>query len=344
MVYIPDDTARDKLPVVSPRAGAAVRLPRCAVSKFDASLQGINEDAWRMVYPLVGSGYAVIVPDFAGYANFGAARNPPSAYAQATDVGRSTLDGGRALKKLFPALDDKVVLVGHSQGGHSALRSTRTRRVVRTAGPIVGARSTRRSGSANARGARAHEPVGRGYNLGGVVPSGAVASGTTTPRPSCSTGPASGRKMFAGRQAGRRRGVRHERVLGLDRARESATYAHELFDRRSSPRSRFPAAAGAAVRRRSARSGSHRYSADRPHLTGSRRDHADPPRLRLKDTTIPPDRMKCALDRLKADNASSPLPRVRDRTRRIVSARGEYVGRLDRERRARRRRLRRPAQ
>ncbi len=36
---------------------------------------------------LVAAGFAVIAPDLAGYANFGAAGNPPSAYASAADVG-----------------------------------------------------------------------------------------------------------------------------------------------------------------------------------------------------------------------------------------------------------------
>jgi pimeloyl-ACP methyl ester carboxylesterase len=45
-----------------------------------------------------------------------------SAYAQYLDVGRSTLDGARALAKMFPsAFSGKVALVGHSQGGHSSL-------------------------------------------------------------------------------------------------------------------------------------------------------------------------------------------------------------------------------
>ena len=62
------------------------------------------------------------MPDLAGYANFGADANPPSAYAQYEDEGKSTLDGARALAKLFPgSFNGKVVLVGHSQGGHTAL-------------------------------------------------------------------------------------------------------------------------------------------------------------------------------------------------------------------------------
>ena len=138
-VYIPETPRADKLPVVIAARGSRGQAPSCAVSKLDPSQAGINGDAFRLVYPLVGQGYAVILTDLAGYANFGGANNPPSAYAQAEDVARSTLDSGRALKKLFPALDDKVVLVGHSQGGHSALAALANADTYGTAGPIVGA-------------------------------------------------------------------------------------------------------------------------------------------------------------------------------------------------------------
>jgi hypothetical protein len=46
--------------------------------------------------PLAGLGYVVLTPDLAGYANFGAPGNPPSAYGDTQDVGKSTLDGARA--------------------------------------------------------------------------------------------------------------------------------------------------------------------------------------------------------------------------------------------------------
>ena len=66
--------------------------------------------------------YAVLAPDLAGYANFGAAGNPPSAYDDALDVGRSTVDGVRALRNVIPhSLTAQVVLTGHSQGGYTAM-------------------------------------------------------------------------------------------------------------------------------------------------------------------------------------------------------------------------------
>jgi pimeloyl-ACP methyl ester carboxylesterase len=82
----------------------------------------VNGAFIHQVYPLVGLGFAVIAPDLAGYANYGAAGNPPSAYADAADVGKSTLDAARALRKMLTGgVSDQVVLVGHSQGGQTAL-------------------------------------------------------------------------------------------------------------------------------------------------------------------------------------------------------------------------------
>ncbi len=83
----------------------------------------MNPDFIHQVYPLVGFGYAVIAPDLAGYANFGAPGNPPSAYADTQDVGKSTLDGVAALRNVLPSasLTQQIVITGHSQGGHTAL-------------------------------------------------------------------------------------------------------------------------------------------------------------------------------------------------------------------------------
>src|SRR4029079_11895348 len=133
-----DALAACKIRVVGGGGGSPGQAAKCTRSKFDPSLEGLNNDAYSMIYPLVGSGYAIIVPDLAGYADLGAAGKPPSAYAQAADVAKGTLDATRALKKLFPALDDKVVIVGHSQGGHSALSAHALSETYGAAGPIVG--------------------------------------------------------------------------------------------------------------------------------------------------------------------------------------------------------------
>ena len=58
----------------------------------------------------------VIAPDYAGY-SFG----QTAGYFNAEDEGHSVLDATRAAAKLLTTPPDKVVLVGHSQGGHAVL-------------------------------------------------------------------------------------------------------------------------------------------------------------------------------------------------------------------------------
>jgi alpha-beta hydrolase superfamily lysophospholipase len=122
LVLLPDTPRASRSPVVVASHGSRGQAGRCAPSQLDPAAADVNGDFIHQVYPLVGFGYAVIAPDLAGYANFGAPGNPPSAYASAADVGKSTLDGARALRQLVPgSLTEQVVLVGHSQGGHTAL-------------------------------------------------------------------------------------------------------------------------------------------------------------------------------------------------------------------------------
>jgi dienelactone hydrolase len=122
-VYLPDTPRADQLPVVVASHGSRGQAGPCAPSKLDPAAADVNGDFIHQVYSLVGFGFVVIAPDLAGYANYGGAGNPPSAYADAADVGKSTLDAIAALRNLLPAssLSDRVVLTGHSQGGHTAL-------------------------------------------------------------------------------------------------------------------------------------------------------------------------------------------------------------------------------
>ncbi|MDP9149282.1 MAG: alpha/beta fold hydrolase [Myxococcota bacterium] len=123
LVLLPDTPRAPRSPVVVASHGSRGQAGRCAPSRFDpAQPNDLDTGFLQQVFPLVGHGYAVIAPDLAGYANYGGAHNPPSAYADAADVGKSTLDGARALRRLLPShLTEQVVLVGHSQGGHTAL-------------------------------------------------------------------------------------------------------------------------------------------------------------------------------------------------------------------------------
>lgn len=126
LVLLPDTPrqgATTPLPVVVASHGSRGQAGPCAPSLLGSAGADVNGDFIHQVYPLVGFGYAVIAPDLAGYANFGGAGNPPSAYADSEDVGKSTLDGVAALRNILPAasLTQQVVIVGHSQGGHTAL-------------------------------------------------------------------------------------------------------------------------------------------------------------------------------------------------------------------------------
>ncbi|MBK7397837.1 MAG: hypothetical protein IPJ34_16445 [Myxococcales bacterium] len=122
MVFLPDTPRAAKLPLVLFGRGSRGQAAKCAPSRLEPEGAYVQGDYDAAVLPLVGAGYAVIAPDLSGYANFGAADNPVAAYGNANDSGKALLDGSRALRKLVPSiLSDKVVLVGHSQGGHVAL-------------------------------------------------------------------------------------------------------------------------------------------------------------------------------------------------------------------------------
>ena len=92
MVLLPDTPRAGVLPVVVASHGSRGQAGTCAPSMLGAAAADVNADFIHQVYPLVGFGFAVIAPDLAGYANFGGANNPPSAYADAADVGKSTLE------------------------------------------------------------------------------------------------------------------------------------------------------------------------------------------------------------------------------------------------------------
>jgi pimeloyl-ACP methyl ester carboxylesterase len=122
IVYIPITPRATQLPVIVASHGSRGQAGKCAPSLNDVSDADVEYDFVHQMYPLVGLGFAVIAPDLAGYANYGGTNNPPSAYQSVADVGKSTLDGARALRNMIPhSLTDDVVLVGHSQGGGTAL-------------------------------------------------------------------------------------------------------------------------------------------------------------------------------------------------------------------------------
>ena len=121
-LLVPETPKAQVLPVVIASHGARGQASVCAPSLEDQAGAYVQGDFERLVFPLVGDGYAVFAPDLAGYANLGAQNNPPSALFSAADTSKSTLDGIIAMRKLlYNHLSDKIVLVGHSMGGHTTL-------------------------------------------------------------------------------------------------------------------------------------------------------------------------------------------------------------------------------
>ncbi len=122
MVFLPDTPRNAKVPVVLLGRGSRGQGPKCAPSRYEPEGAYVQSDYESNIFPLVGAGYAVIAPDLSGYANFGAKDNPVAAYGNGNDNGKALLDASRAIRKLVPSiLSDKNVIVGHSQGGHVAL-------------------------------------------------------------------------------------------------------------------------------------------------------------------------------------------------------------------------------
>jgi hypothetical protein len=111
-VYLPATPLPLPLPVIAvghPTDGLA---SSCAPSKDLTS----NED---LALPWAGAGYAVIVPDYAGFGNDDAIQG----YVDNHDTAYSVLDSARALRKFLAAgvFGQSVLLSGWSQGGGGVL-------------------------------------------------------------------------------------------------------------------------------------------------------------------------------------------------------------------------------
>ena len=115
LVYTPSDGA-SAVPVVALGHGTLGVGPSCGPSHVP-----VLTDA--LAIPLVGRGYAVIAPDFAG----NGVDNGMSSFLVGRAEGAAMLDGVRALAELHdPRFDAKqlgsdLFVAGHSQGGHAAL-------------------------------------------------------------------------------------------------------------------------------------------------------------------------------------------------------------------------------
>ena len=308
LVYLPDTPRASQLPVIVASHGSRGQAAPCAPSKDDPAAADVENDFLAQVLPIVGAGYAVIAPDLAGYANFGSAGNPPSAYADAQDVGKSTLDGARALRKMIPGLfNDKTILVGHSQGGGTALGAFAIADAyapdVKIAGTAVYAPLWFSQATWAALFALAHQ-----YPIATSGTPNAVSIWYHYTHGELLDGPGHGLDPF---QASKRDAIK----AFVDTScwgspypilEDAGTYATDLFDpafvQSVTQAAAFgqDCAAGDDVCAKWVK----RYADDRPHLTGNA---ATTPLLVLyggEDTTISPDRAACVFDRLQSDGAN----------------------------------------
>jgi predicted esterase len=110
-VYLPTTPAALPLPVIAVAHPTEGLAPSCTPSESATSLDDL-------AVPWVSQGYAVVATDYAGLGNAGV-----QGYTDNHDQAHSLLDSVRALRALLdPAvLDQRVLLVGYSQGGGAVL-------------------------------------------------------------------------------------------------------------------------------------------------------------------------------------------------------------------------------
>ena len=114
MVAIPKGTApKGGWPVITWAHGTTGIADACAPSRLPAGTGGLNTP---MLESWIKRGYAVVRTDYEGLGGPG-----PHPYLIGTSEGRGVLDIVRAARQLDPDLSDRVVISGHSQGGHAAL-------------------------------------------------------------------------------------------------------------------------------------------------------------------------------------------------------------------------------
>lgn len=329
-VYLPDTPRATKLPIVVVGHGSRGQAAACVPSNVSPAGQYVQGDFNRLVYTLVGFGYAAIIPDLAGMSNYGAANNPPSAYADSADVGKSMLDGTRALQKLVPSiLSDKTVIVGHSQGGHSALSALAMVDSYGLAGTISATVVYAPLWFAQ-RTWGALLLLADSYPIKDSPTPNAVSVWYHYTHGELLDGPGHGGDVFA---ADKRDGIKKF----VDSQCWAASYpslealgttANDLFDPTFKDAVAAPAGAGADCptdepKKSLCEKWMARYAADRPSITSKS------PILFLygnKDTTLAPDRMTCARDKLAKDMANVTYCVEPDATHGgIIDKRGDYA-------------------
>lgn len=111
-LYLPDHPLAGPLPVVVVAHYTVGLADNCAPSRFP----GPHDSA--LVLPWLARGLPTVVPDYAGLGNEGI-----QGYSNNADQAHSVIDAARAAIRSLTvgALDGRVIVVGHSQGGAAAL-------------------------------------------------------------------------------------------------------------------------------------------------------------------------------------------------------------------------------
>ena len=304
LVFVPDVPAAGA-PAVVVAHGTAGQAPRCTPSKYP--FESTDNSFAAMIFPLVGAGMPVIVPDYAGYAGYGAAGNPPSGYAMSPDVGKSVLDGARALRAMLTGVGDKTILVGHSQGGHS----------------VLSALALSESYGVPLAGVVSYAPLWFNQATWGAlffvanqypIADNAFAVGVGVwyhySHAELINGQGKGVELFA---PDKRAAIKEffDTACGseTDKIKPLGTIATDLYEPAFASSVKLAAALGSPCGAGDAVCEKWKaiYAADRPHLTGAA---AQVPQLVLygtADTTIPADRAMCGFDWLRDDGAKATI-------------------------------------
>ena len=324
VVLLPDHPRASTLPVVVVAHGTIGEAPACPPSQ--ESETGDATYLAELGYPLVGEGYAVILPDFAGYAGFGAAGNPPSGYHDAADEAKSVLDAARALRAIRPALfNAETILVGHSQGGHAVLSALAMHEAYGSGGNLAGVVAYAPSWfSMSSFGALLATP--ENYPLATEYDTVAATVWYHYSHAELHDGPGAGALLFA---PAKRDAIRHFFDESCDEKALSAlgTNVGDLFDPSFTEAVAVRSALGSICTDEPCATWLSRYHADRPHITGSA---TKVPILVVygdADDWIPAERAVCGFDRLSSDQANATIcivPGAKHDP--VVGARSEYVG------------------
>lgn len=136
------DMAAELLVPEHPLAGAPLVVfghgsvgvaPKCAPSHLSLAGPVDDQDFPPALYRIAGAGYTVIMPDYSGF-SYG----QPPGYFNAEDEAHGILDATRAAANVLKTPPDKVVFIGHSQGGHAVVSAQAYAGTYGHAGTLVG--------------------------------------------------------------------------------------------------------------------------------------------------------------------------------------------------------------